>query len=265
MNNESYSGVAIIGIVLLFIVGIISLLILNPLVQIGAGERGIVLTWGAYTGNVLEPGLHWRAPISQKVIQMDVQTQKEQVDVSAASKDLQNVSSTVALNFHLDPEKVGDLYRNIGLSYKERIIDPAIQEAMKSVTARYTAEELITHRQNVKDEAKVVLSERLNLDFIFVDDLSIVNFNFSESFNNAIEAKVTAEQTALAAKNKLEQVKFEAQQQIETAKASAESIRIQAEALQKNQDLVKLKAVEKWNGVLPQYLLQSAMPFLDVK
>lgn len=251
---------AIVGVL-----AIIFFIIVNPLTTISAGARGVVLTWGAYNGQVMQPGLNWKTPIAQSVIEIDVQTQKIETQVGAASKDLQSVTTVVALNFHIDPEKVGDLYQKVGANYADRIIGPAIQEAVKGVTAGFTAEELITRRQEVKEATRKLLSDRLSKDFIFVEDLSIVNFDFSQSFNEAIEAKVTAEQQALAAKNKLEQVKFEAQQQIETAKAQAESIRIQAQALAQNQELVKLKAVEKWDGKLPTYMLGDSVPFVDLK
>ncbi len=247
------------------IAAIILLLILNPFVTVGTGEKGIVLNFGAFNGQVMDAGLHLRMPVMQKIVKIDVQTQKDEVDASAASKDLQNVTAKLALNYHLQPENVGKLFQNIGLDYDSRIIDPAIQEAIKSVTSHFTAEELITRRQEVKDQAKSVLVERLSKQFITVDDLSIVNFAFSQSFEQAIEAKVTAEQNALASKNKLEQVKFEAQQKIETAKAEAESIKIKAAALAQNQELVKLNAVDKWDGKLPTYMGNGPVPFLDLK
>jgi regulator of protease activity HflC (stomatin/prohibitin superfamily) len=158
------------------------------------------------------------------------------------------------------------LWKSVGEDYKIKIIDPAIQEAIKAVTSKYTAEELITKRSQVKDDAKVVLAERLTKEFIIVDELSIVNFDFSKSFNEAIEAKVTAEQNALASKNKLEQVKYEAEQRIVQAKGEAEAIKIQAEAIQNQggEAYVNLKAIEKWNGTLPTYT-GGAMPFINVK
>lgn len=244
------------------------LFLLNPFVTIGAGERGVVLEFGAYNGEVLNPGFNLRTPIVQDIIKMDVQTQKSEVSVSAASKDLQSVTATVAINFYPDPAKVGELYKKVGLDFDNRIIAPAIQEAVKAVTARFTAEELITQRQEVKEQTKVVLAERLSRDYLIVEELAIVDFSFASSFDAAIEAKVTAEQDALAAKNKLEQVKFEAQQSIEKAKAEAESIRIQASAInaQGGADYVQLQAIGKWNGVLPAQMIPNAtVPFLNLK
>lgn len=251
--------------IILLVAGFFALiLIVSSFSIIGPGQRGVLVQLGAPQEHILTEGFNFKTPFIQTVVTLDVKTQKEQVEVSAASKDLQTVTAVVALNYHLEADKVNKLYQNIGIDYKERIIDPAVQEAIKATTANFTAEELITKRPLVKEEAKKSLTDRLANEFIRVDELSIVDFDFSESFNDAIEAKVTAEQNALAAKNKLEQVKFEAQQKIETAKADAESIRIQAQALAQNQELVKLKAVEKWDGKLPTYMMGSATPFIDV-
>lgn len=255
-------------IAVLALITVVFIIILNPLTTIDTGERGIVLHWGAFKGKVLTEGIHMVMPIAQDVIKINVQTQKVESSVGAASKDLQSVNATVALNYHLDSLKVGSLYQKTGLDYDNRIISPAVQEAVKSITAQFTAEELITRRAEVKEKTKSLLSERLGKDYIIVEDISIVNFAFSESFNAAIEAKVTAEQSALAAKNKLEQVKFEAQQKIETAKAEAESIKIQASAInaQGGADYVRLQAINKWQGVLPTTMLPNGtLPFLGIQ
>ena len=219
---------------------------------ISAGDRGVVLRMGSMN-RVMDEGFNWKFPMIESVKKFDVRTQKEQIDAQAASKDLQNVSATVAINYNLEHSKVGELFRSIGEEYKTRIIDPAIQESVKASTANYTAEELITKRAIVRDEIKKNITERLSKEYIVVTEVSIVNFNFSQSFNEAIEAKVTAEQNALAAKNKLEQVKFEADQRIVQSRGEAEAIRIQAQAItqQGGAEYVKLKTVEKWDGKYP--------------
>lgn len=257
----------IIGFSIGAIVIIVLALALSPFTIISAGERGIVLNWGAVSGEVMSEGIHWVTPIAQSVKTLDVKIQKEEVEASSASKDLQTVSAKIALNYHPNPEKVNLLWQKVGKEYKSRVIDPAIQEAVKASMAKYTAEELITKRQEVKDEVKQILTERLVREYLVVDEVSIVNFDFSPSFNEAIEAKVTAEQSALAAKNKLEQVKFEAEQRITTATAEAEAIRIQAQAItsQGGAEYVNLKSVEKWNGVLPTYVLGNSTPFINLK
>ena len=236
-------------------VGILVLVIMWPFATINPGEVGIYTRLGAYE-KVVGPGTHWRTPLVESVDVFNVQTQKEQTEASAASKDLQTVNATVAVNYNIqdDHESIADLYVRVGRDYKAKIIDPAVQEVVKSVTARYTAEELITKRAIVTDEIKNELvasvKDRLQGENLKITAVSIVNFDFSPSFNAAIEQKVTAEQNALAAKNNLEKIKYEAQQTIETAKAQAESIRIQAQAInsQGGADYVALQKIKQWDG-----------------
>ena len=253
----------IIGAILVFFV------FLNPWVQIGAGERGIVLNFGAVQENVLGEGLHFRIPIVQKVVPMDVKVQKATTDAAAASSDLQDVSSTVAINYHIVPDKAHIVYQSIGIHFKERIIDPAVQEVVKAVTAKYTAEELITKRPAVSDAMKVTLTERLMLHNISVDAFSIVGFSFSKIFMEAIESKQTAEQLALKAKRDLDRIKIEAEQKVTAAKAEAESLRLQranisSELIELRKVEANLKAIDKWNGILPQVTGGGAVPFIGV-
>lgn len=216
---------------------------------VDAGNVGIKKRLGNVTG-LIEPGFYIKLPIIDDVLEFNTQTQKEQTNAQAASSDLQTVTTTIAVNYNINSGKVIELYTRIGRDYTSKVIDPAIQEAVKAATAKFSAEQLITKRQDVRDHIKAQLVERLSADFINVTDVAIVNFDFSQSFNQAIEAKVTAEQNALAAKNKLEQVKFEAQQKVETARAEAEAIKIQAQAInsQGGADYVALKKTEKWDG-----------------
>ncbi len=250
-------------------IGALILFLFNPFVIIGAGERGVVLNFGAVQDTVLEEGLHLRVPIMQRVVKMDVKVQKSQTGAESVSKDLQEAHSTIAVNYHVSPSKANWVYQNLGREYKERIIDPAVQEVVKAITARYTAVELITQRENVRHEIKKLLSERLSAYNILVDDFSIVNFAFSKQFTQAIEAKQAAEQLALKAQRDLERVKIEAEQKVAQAKAEAEALRLQKENV--TPELVKLRqieaamrAIEKWDGHLPR-VTASAVPFIDVK
>lgn len=226
---------------------------LNPLVFVPAGSRGILLEWGQVK-TVLPEGLNFKIPIVQSSVLMVVQTQKFEAEATAASKDLQNVHTKVALNYHLAPSKVGDLYKNVGMDYSERVISPAVQESVKAATATYTAEQLITQRSMVKEQIDRLLAERLEKYDVTVETTSITDFQFSEIFTQSIESKVTAEQLALKAENDLTRIKTEAQQKIESAKAEAESLRIQNEQLQKSKDVLALRWIEKWDGHLPQVL-----------
>jgi regulator of protease activity HflC (stomatin/prohibitin superfamily) len=240
--------------------------IFSAFVIIDAGERGVVLRLGKID-RVIQPGINFKIPLIDTVVKLEVRTTKEEADASAASNDLQVVTSNVAIQYNLIPDEVGKLYEEVGTSYRERIISPAIQDAIKATTANFNAEELITRRNVASEQMEEILKVRLLEAHINVSNVDIVNFNFSSSFNDAIEAKVTAEQDALREENRLRQVEFEAQQKIETAKAEAEAIRIQAQAIQQQggKDYVQLKAVEKWNGVLPtQFIPGSTIPFLNL-
>ena len=245
------------------------LIIFTPWVQIGAGERGVVLNFGAVQQKVLGEGLHFRVPIMQKIVLMDVKVQKATTDATASSSNLQEVSSTVAINYHIIPHKVNTVYQNIGLEFKERIIDPAVQEVVKAVSARYSAEDLITKRSAVSDAMKSTLTERLLVHNIAVDAFSIVGFSFSKIYMDAIESKQTAEQLAMKAQRDLERIKIEGEQKITSAKAEAEALRLQRENI--SPDLIELrkieanlKAIEKWNGIMPQVTGSGAVPFIGV-
>lgn len=248
---------------------LIGILIIKPWVQIGAGERGVVLNFGAVQDKVLGEGLYFRIPIMQKVILMDVKVQKATTEGAAASSNLQDVSSTVAINYHIVPEKAHLVYQTIGIHFKERIIDPAVLEVVKAVTARYSAEELITKRSAVSDAMKTNLTQRLVIHNIAVDAFSIVGFSFSKIFMEAIESKQTAEQLAMKAQRDLERIKIEAEQKITAARAEAESLRLQRSNI--SLDLIELrkveanlKAIDKWNGILPQVTGAGAVPFIGV-
>lgn len=254
----------------IIIFGILLLIgLFKPWAQVGAGERGIVMNFGAVQDKVLNEGIHFRVPIMQEIILMDIKIHKVVTDAASASSDLQDVALSVALNYHVVPEKANLVYQTIGVNFKERMIDPAIQEVMKAVSARYTAEELITKRPAVSAEMQESLTKRLLLSNISVDAFSIVSFSFSKIFTDAIEAKQTAEQNALKAKRDLDRIKVEADQTIAAATAEAEALRLQKMNI--SPDLIELrkieanlKAIEKWDGILPQVTGAGAVPFIGV-
>jgi prohibitin 2 len=248
---------------------VIVFLLFHPWVQIGAGERGVVLDFGAVQKDVLQEGLHFRIPIMQKIAIVNVQIQKATTETVAASSDLQDVTSTLALNYHVQPDMANVVYQSIGIEFKERIIDPAILEVVKAVTARYSAEELITKRPLVSEEMRATLTERLKANNITVDAFSIVAFSFSKVFTEAIESKQTAEQLALKAKRDLDRIKVEAEQKITAARAEAEALRLQRANI--STDLIELrkieanlKAIDKWNGILPQVTGNGGVPFIGI-
>src|SRR4030095_7412379 len=259
MNAPQFIKWILLGVLILFAVTTLA-----PFVLIGPGERGIVLRLGAVQDKVFEEGLHFRIPLMENVVKVDVKTQKVEGDAPSFSKDLQNVDTRIALNFHVDPKQVNRLWQEIGRDYESRIIAPSIQESVKAATAQFPAAELRAERPKVKDEIKRMLVERLAPRYITVDDFSIINFDFSDTYEKAIEEKQVAQQNALKAENDLKRIQVEAEQRIAQAKAEAEAIKIQTSALEQNQNLIKLEAVKRWNGVLPQIMTGNVTPFIDV-
>jgi regulator of protease activity HflC (stomatin/prohibitin superfamily) len=219
-----------------------------------AGHRGVLLRFGAVQG-VLNEGIHVIVPQVNTVELLEVRTQKEEAQSAAASKDLQTVSTTIAINFHLAEDGVDDLYRKVGRDYKTRVIDPITQESLKAVTARYTAEELIRLREKVKTEVQNDITTRLNPYNIVVEPsgVSITNFSFSEEFNKAIEQKQVAQQTAEKQRYVLQQAKLQAETAITEAKGKAEAARINGQALQAQggSRVLAREWIDKWDGKLP--------------
>ncbi len=231
------------------------------------GQRGLIKTLWNISDEVYLDGFHFKIPFITTVVKMDIKVQKTESQASSASKDLQNVSTNLAVNYSLNDKKLVTIYKTIGREddVAQKLVMPLIQEVVKATTAKFTAEELILKRSEVSDWLKQWLIKWLELYWVNVERVSITNFEFSKQFNEAIEAKVTAEQTALAEKNKLETIKYQAQQKIEqakweaearvtSAKAEAEAIKIQTQAIQAQwwAEYVKLKFIERWDGVLPK-------------
>jgi len=251
-------------IVALFVV----ILFVSSCGTVPAGAKGVALRFSAPTGEVKEPGLYFVVPFVSQVVDMPVQVLKMLVTAEAASKDLQNVKTEVTLNYKLDALKVIDIFSTMRKDWEDRVIFPAVQEAVKSSTAQFDAEKLITERPLVKEKIEQSLKGRLQQHGIILETVSITGFTFDTEFSDAIEKKVTASQYALKAQRDLERVKFEAEQRVEQSRGEAEAIRIQCEAITKQggKDYVSLKAIEKWNGALPTMMTGNApVPFIDLK
>ncbi len=232
---------------------------------IPAGHTGVVMTLGKVSENVMQEGLNFKIPFVQSVVKMSNKIQVYEVDSSAVSKDLQTVSSKIAVNYRVSNDSSANLYKNVGLDYKTILVTPILQESMKSATAKYTAEELITERAQVGDEVKNTLSDKLNEYGIYIEKFNIVNFDFSQEFNSAIEAKQVAEQNLIKtrteqdqaivvaeaqAKEKTIKANAEAEAILATAKAQADANRLLEESL--SEIVVKYEQITKWNGELPK-------------
>ncbi len=255
-------------ITVIIIVIILAFLAMQSYTIIQAGYRGVVLQLGAVRPVALDEGLHFRIPFVQTVIPMEVRVQKSETSQTAASHDLQNVSTTIAVNYHLDGNNVNKLYQQVGLEYATRIVDPAIAESLKAVTAQYSAEELVSKRSEVSAKVKDVLKQKLAVYNIILDEINIREFKFSDEYNRAIEAKQVAEQQALKSKLDLERIKIEKEQEITKAQAQAEALRLQKqevtpELIQLRQIEAQLEAIRRWDGKLPN-VTGGAMPFINV-
>jgi regulator of protease activity HflC (stomatin/prohibitin superfamily) len=255
----------------LVIAALLLVSILAPVAVVPAGNRGVMTTFGDARDALYEPGLHFRWPIAQTMHLMNVQIQNGEGEGDAASKDLQSVHTKVAINYHLEPRSAVDAFKNVGPSTNilaERIIMPATHESVKAVTARFTAEELITRRTEVRDAIAVLLKEKMIRHGLVLDEFNLINFAFSKSFADAIENKVKAEQQKQQAERDLQRLQVEAQQKVVGAKAEAESLALQR--MQITPELLALRRIEneraaiaKWDGKLPQ-VSGGATPFINV-
>ncbi|MDO4301984.1 MAG: prohibitin family protein [Clostridia bacterium] len=231
--------------ILLFVV----LFVIFGIKIVPSGHTGVIVKMGAVQDQVLSEGPHLTIPFITKIVKIDNRVIRTDVDGESASKDLQTVSSTVSINYSVDREKSAYIYKNVGKDFENIVLRPAVQETVKAVVANYTAEQLITERQTVSSNMKNTLENRVKPYGLSVQDVNIINFNFSTEFNAAIEAKQTAQQNALKAEQDLQRIKVEAQQEIEKAKAEAEANKLKNQEITDN--TLKMKWIEKWDGKLP--------------
>ena len=273
VNVGKAKGV-VIGIIALIIIGVV---IGSAVSIVDAGFRGVLLHWNAVdlTQPPLEEGLHFVVPFQDSVIQLEVRTLKYTKSTTSASQDLQTVSTEITVNYHPSPNSIHYLYKEVGLDYENRIIQPTVEEVVKQVTANYNAEELITKRPQVKADIEAEISARLADFNITTEIVSITDFQFSSLFAQAIEAKVEAEQKALKAENDLRRIQVEAQQfearaqgtakgNIAEAEGEAEAIRIINEALSQNPWYLEWLKTQAWDGKLPLVVGEGGTPFINI-
>lgn len=244
VKTGSKAGKIVAAVIVLLIVVIIGC---GAFTTVRAGHTGVVVTFGKVSSSVLGEGLHLKIPFIQQVVQIDNRVQKAEVDCSSASKDLQTVTSTIALNYKVRNSSSADIYQNVGPDFESIIVSPAIQECVKAVTAKYTAEQLITERQSIGDQMKDLLGEKINGYGIDIEIFNIITFEFTDEYNAAIEAKQTAQQNALKAEQDLQRIKVEAEQTV--AKAQAEAYRLKSEQI--TPQMIAMEYIDKWDGKLP--------------
>jgi regulator of protease activity HflC (stomatin/prohibitin superfamily) len=263
VSRKSAKDLYATGKVLLALFGLA--LLTSFFVIVNAGERGVLLQFGAVQDVVLAEGIHPIVPIVHTVKKLSVRVQSQEITAEASSKDLQDVYTDVALNWHIVPEETYLIYQQIGDrdAIIQNIINPAVEEVLKAVMARYTAEEIITNRGEVKTSVDQALIERLRPYHIAVDDISLVHVHFSNRFSDAVEAKQVAEQEAKRAEFVALKAIKEAEAKVNLAKGEAEAQTLLQQSL--TPELLQRQAIEKWNGNLPLVMGSDGTKLLDMR
>lgn len=262
--------IALLIIVVIIVVAASAITIVRP------GHTGVIVTLGKVEEGVLQEGIHVKIPFVQSVVMIDNRITKLEVDTEAFSSDLQTVETTLAINYRVDPAKSYSIYKNIGDDYSNVLVTPAVNEVLKATTSQYTAEESVTNRTLISTGLVEGLNQKLNGIGLYVTDVNIVNFEFSEAYITAIEEKQVAQQKLLKAETEkltaitnaeaeAEAVKIRAEADAEAhkiiAQAEAEANLIIAKSLTK--DLIDYHTVDKWDGKLPT-VTGGAGTFIDV-
>ncbi len=229
------------------------------------GERGVKVRLGEVQPEVYDEGLHFKLPFIEDIKKVDIKTHKLQHKTNVYTKDIQQAEAVCAINYNLQPQSVNKLYQEVGQDYEAKIIMPIVEGTIKDIIGKWNAQDLIGNREKAVNEILTKLQEQLKNNYISVTNFQLTNIDYSDTFEKAIEEKVTAEQNALKAKNKTVQVEEEARQKIISAEAEAKSMAIRAEALTQNKSLVEYEAVQKWDGKLPQYMMGNSVPFISLK
>ena len=276
VGSRSIMGLNKLKILAAIITFVVIIVILSEsVVIVQAGHRGVVLYVGAVENRVLGEGLHFIIPFAEQVIQLEVRTLKFQADASAASNDLQEVATVIALNYHIDPNDANVVYQQLGADYADRIIAPTIQESVKASVAKFNAEELITKRETAKAVIAQAIRNTLSSRDITVETVFITDFKFSEAFANQVESKVVAYQKYLTEQNNLKAVQVVANQTVVQAQAQAranvaratgesQAIRVITEQLRQDPQYLQWQSINKWNGQMPYALGSGGFPFFQL-
>ena len=264
-------------ILTIFVVILAIIFLGSSFVVIPAGHTGVALTFGKVEDVVLQEGLHFKVPFVQKIVVVDNRIVKLDVNTEAFSKDLQTITTVVAVNYHVGKESSQTVYKNVGMGFEEVLITPAVNEVLKAVTAKYTAVELVSSRAEVSMLLDDGLNEKLNSYGIFINELNIINWDFSEEYINAVEAKQVAEQNLIKTRTEQEQAlviaNTEAQKRVIAAEAEANEIKVLAEANAESNRiltesisdlLIKYQTVAKWDGKLPTVMAGSDNMLIDI-
>jgi len=272
----------IFGIIAFVCLVVFLIIVFGSIYTIDAGDRGIILTFGKASTEIIQPGFHLKIPIAQSVVVYSVRTQTIKFDnpanaqsvtpseydaLSGASRDLQNVQVAVIINYNINEKDVLDIYQKYGDSqlYQTNILEPIIRNAIKATTAHYDAVDLVDNRSEVVAEATAQIAKDFADKNAVLDNLNIVNFLYSPEYTKQIEAKVVAQQQALTEKNKLEAVKYQAEQRVAQAQGESDAIRAQISAIaaQGGSNYLTMLWIQKWNGAVS--IVNGGNPIVDLR
>lgn len=258
--KETLAGILLLILVAFGLIGFFGTCkFINP------GERGVKVTLGKISPKVYEEGIHFVTPFISSITKWNVQTKTVNILTEVKTKDIQVAKITYALTYHLNPEQVVNLQREVGKEFYPKLIAPVTEGIIRNIIGKQNAAELIVNQALVSDQIRVAVKNALNKEYFEVTDFNITQISYGSAFMKAIEDKVTAEQEALKAKNKTVQVQEEAKQKILTAEAEAKAIQLKAQALAGNKQLVELEYAKKWDGKLPVNMYgNGAVPFVNV-
>ena len=256
MDNETKSGLGVMLVILLIV------MLFNTIVFVKTGEIGVVTQFGAVQDRVMTAGINFKIPFIQGVKKMNCKTQEMSTDNASSTKDLQDITMNVSVNYCVNVEKASELYKTVGTKYQDIILTPTLADTIKTVSAEYTAEETVTKRAELSSKIYEKLNERLNEQGISIVNVNIINLNFSEAYNQAIEEKQIATQRTLTAQQELETARVEAEKKVVEAQGTADANRILNESL--SEENLQKQAIEKWNGVLPGTMAGDTIPFLNL-
>lgn len=258
----------VLGILVGFIIFILVIVGCASITTVPTGYVGVKTRFGEVQNDVIQEGLNTKAPFIESIIKIDCRTKKLETASSTASKDLQEVSLKVAVNYNVNKETANTLYKEVGTTYEDVIVNPAILESVKAITAQYTAEELITKRAEVSNKMQDLLKEKIEAKGFNIVDFNITDLDFSEAYNQAIEKKQVAEQQAKQAEYELQKAKVENERKIAEAEANAKVMEVQnastTESALRLKELEIQKAfIEKWDGKLPSTALGDNIPVIS--
>lgn len=246
VDGWNITKIVIHSIITLFLI----ITIFSSFKTIKSGEVGLKVRFGKIVDSSLKEGFNLKIPYIERIVKVNIKVQKVETSVSGASKDLQDINAVIAVNYHVSSDAASTLYKKVGNEYQDIILNPAIQESIKSVLSQFTAEEAITSRAEVSQKALVVLQNKMKDYGIIVDDFNIINLAFSAEYSRAIEEKQVAEQQVQTAKQQLEKSKIESERKIVEAQAEAKANELKKKTLTK--EIIMQEFIEKWNGELPK-------------